>query len=42
MNYTKGQDPRFATLPYRRDLMDNLSEKGAHGLTLTNYFPSPA
>lgn len=45
MNYAKAQDPHFATLPYSRDsrdLMDNLSEKVACGLTLTNYFPSPA
>lgn len=45
MNYAKAQDPHFATLPYSRDssdLMDNLSEKGAHDLTLTDYFPSPA
>lgn len=45
MNYTKAQDSHFATMPYPRDssdLMDNVSEKGAHDLTLTDYFPSPA
>lgn len=45
MNYTKAQDPHFATLPYPRDssdLMDNLSEKGAYNLTLTDYLLSPA